>query len=388
MVARLYFAILLIVILISAVAESAYCYKVVVPDNTRVKMHSRRPFLHVVVRANSGTEAKQIRLEVIKRRSKNIEVKRLGAWEKNGKIYLHFKLPLSSGRNRFVINPGDRSLSVLYTPLRTLLNMAQLGHSTYEYHKNGKEPLECGQCHGTALPKDVTFKLRKNLRQCEVFTSRCYSCHRDLIEDSKWTHSPAANLYCGSCHDLGPNNNNAKHLINTKIDQSCFQCHVTGRKWGKMSHVHGPVGTGDCTVCHDPHGEKYQYQLWANGKAEICVTCHTNKEKLIKNTPLGFRVHGIVIGGGCIACHSPHASENRFQLYKPINDLCVGCHVSMRGIIVGHPVGGHPVRGKKDPRRKGRELSCTSCHNPHGSNFIDMLIGDLLGGHVCSKCHK
>ena len=30
---------------------------------------------------------------------------------------------------------------------------------------------------------------------------------------------------------------------------------------------------------------------------------------------------------------------------------------------------------------------CSTCHNPHGSDYKFLLIGDILGGQVCSQCH-
>ncbi|MDH3360603.1 MAG: cytochrome c3 family protein, partial [Desulfobulbaceae bacterium] len=69
------------------------------------------------------------------------------------------------------------------------------------------------------------------------------------------------------------------------------------------------------------------------------------------------------------------------------NDLCSGCHLKMKGLLRGHPVGGHPLKGVRDLRRPERELACSGCHNPHGSEFKYLLIGDNLGGHVCTKCH-
>ena len=155
----------------------------------------------------------------------------------------------------------------------------------------------------------------------------------------------------------------------------------------QKSYVHGPAATGDCTVCHDPHGGEFPYMLWADPKVDLCIACHTDKQD-VKKKKKGFVEHGIIEGLGCSACHSPHASDYRFQLAGSINDVCVSCHIAMKGITEGHPVGNHPLSDVDDPRRKGRELSCTSCHNPHGANYQYLLIGSLLGGHVCSKCHN
>ena len=189
-----------------------------------------------------------------------------------------------------------------------------------------------------------------------------------------------------TCHRRGDGNRKITTLVG-RVDETCFSCHINKRKWMKNSYIHGPAATGDCTVCHDPHGGKFPYMLWADPKMDICIACHTDKQN-IKKKKKGFVEHGIIEGNGCSACHSPHASDYRFQLADSINNVCVSCHISMKGVEDGHPVGNHPLSGTDDPRRKGRELSCSSCHNPHGANYQYLLIGSLLGGHVCSKCHN
>ncbi|MDX2495612.1 MAG: cytochrome c3 family protein, partial [Desulfuromusa sp.] len=75
-------------------------------------------------------------------------------------------------------------------------------------------------------------------------------------------------------------------------------------------------------------------------------------------------------------------------LKKPINELCLGCHPGVALKTAGHPVANHPVSAPKDPRRRGRKLTCTSCHDPHGSAYQLMLIQEKLGGRLCRECHK
>jgi predicted CXXCH cytochrome family protein len=168
------------------------------------------------------------------------------------------------------------------------------------------------------------------------------------------------------------------------VENICFRCHVNKKTWLQKSHIHGPVGTGDCTVCHNPHGDVERFQLWATGKDELCVACHTDKKNLVSGKKPVHYVHGILNGIGCIACHDPHATDNPFQLYKPTNDLCTGA-TSLKAspeAIRGRP----PVSGAKDPRRPERVFTCTSCHNPHGSD-LNSADRRYSGGHICNQCH-
>ena len=58
-------------------------------------------------------------------------------------------------------------------------------------------------------------------------------------------------------------------------------------------------------------------------------------------------------------------------------------------VLAGFGLGNHPVTGKPDPSRPGRELSCTSCHNPHSSNLVSLFASESLSlRSLCLMCHK
>jgi predicted CXXCH cytochrome family protein len=75
------------------------------------------------------------------------------------------------------------------------------------------------------------------------------------------------------------------------------------------------------------------------------------------------------------------------MLKKPINELCSGCHPEVVVKSAGHPVANHPVSASSERLRPGRKLTCTSCHDPHGSDNRLMLIQSQLGGRLCRGCH-
>jgi predicted CXXCH cytochrome family protein len=45
--------------------------------------------------------------------------------------------------------------------------------------------------------------------------------------------------------------------------------------------------------------------------------------------------------------------------------------------------------GHLDPSRKGQELGCTSCHNPHSSEKKVLLVNDGPDSpaNLCHQCH-
>jgi predicted CXXCH cytochrome family protein len=91
---------------------------------------------------------------------------------------------------------------------------------------------------------------------------------------------------------------------------------------------------------------------------------------------------------GCTACHDPHATDYEFMLLQPINKLCLGCHPRTGAFSAGHPVPRHPVSGPVENLRPGKKLTCTSCHDPHGSSEPYMLFQSIQGARLCRECHE
>jgi predicted CXXCH cytochrome family protein len=335
---------------------------------------ARNPETHLVLR-KSGTEG-----------SLQVRVEQSGAilepavnMEGEDYIYLHFRLPLIPGLNKFSIIPGGQQLEVTYQPLQGLLPLKLKGF--YFFHQNDRLPESCVDCHdlqetGTIAPVGLQQQ------------TSCITCHPTLFAKNPWQHSPAISQQCLTCHQQSVNNYPMKiGFREGRIDETCLTCHTAKKDLKSRQHIHGAM-IGGCTLCHNPHGSKHRYLLWAEGSLWLCITCHDDKQNLLDNKDPVPYVHGIIFGKGCIACHDPHASDEEFMLLKRVNNLCVSCHPALAGIQRGHPVANHPVSGASERRRPNRELTCVSCHDPHGSSNQFMLFESKLGGRVCRVCHR
>jgi predicted CXXCH cytochrome family protein len=96
---------------------------------------------------------------------------------------------------------------------------------------------------------------------------------------------------------------------------------------------------------------------------------------------------------GCTVCHNPHAANAASLLVDPVGKLCTSCHEkqsSGKHVMAGFSTGDdHPLRGRADPVRTSRELSCVSCHNPHSSSQQKLFVNEQAGtDSVCRQCHK
>jgi predicted CXXCH cytochrome family protein len=374
---------LLLVCLVIAAAAIGRAGEITVlaPAGPETKLLSRNRILDVIVRVSEAKDLDQLHLHT---ESGDRVYDPAGRYEKAGVYYVHYNVSLQKGPNRLILDPGRHPINIKYTPLSSLLNLDASQPGLYLFHREEVIPTACRGCHTEELPAGAAV----GAAGYGQFSPACYSCHQGKVTANEWKHSPAAALLCRSCHRADQAGTKVS-IPAGRVETVCFGCHVNSGKWPAMSHVHGPVGTGDCTICHDPHGSNSQFQLWTDGKAKLCVVCHEDKKKFA--TPSAkqkLQVHAILSARGCVVCHSPHASNYRFQLMAEINDLCVSCHINLQGLSGDHPVQGHPISGVADPLRPGTEMACTSCHNPHGSEYSYLLIGENRGGLLCAKCHS
>ena len=170
-------------------------------------------------------------------------------------------------------------------------------------------------------------------------------------------------------------------------ESTCYSCH---RGITSYPFVHGPGFVWSCLTCHDSQAEpKYSVKYPV---PELCYKCHAEQKKHRSGKK---SYHAPYITDKCGICHNPHASENPYRLDKPIWLLCVSCHPDQgdgRHIIAPYFWGTrhrrHPTHGVSDPSRKGHELTCASCHDPHASDsplFITKYGPRSFD--LCMKCH-
>ena len=296
--------------------------------------------------------------------------------------YVHFVLPLDTGKNSFSIEPDGPHIELIYKPVQTSVGLiSALKQGADLFHQDSSLPANCRDCHAlieTGAPSLVGL----------AKATSCAGCHRNVADKGVWRHSSTVNQQCLACHQqsLEP----LKIGFPTeKVQEFCFGCHTGKKAWLSRKFIHGPITIGGCTLCHNPHGENNRYQLFEEGALALCLACHGDKEGLVaeKTEDRMPYVHGIVVGGGCVSCHDPHATDQQFMLKKPINELCSGCHPGIVSKTMGHPLPNHPVSAPRERLRPGRKLTCTSCHDPHGAIHPLMLIQSPLGGRLCRECH-
>lgn len=111
-------------------------------------------------------------------------------------------------------------------------------------------------------------------------------------------HGPYAARMCGACHEAAATN----ALVAPK-DELCFRCHDLQID---KRYVHGPIASGGCLVCHDPHGSSYRYLLVSDSDT-FCFHCHDRAAVAAVTGHEG-------VEDGCTGCHDAHASDTKYLL--------------------------------------------------------------------------
>jgi len=224
---------------------------------------------------------------------------------------------------------------------------------------HGSNGVTCENCHGAGSEHvagggDVTKIFNPAKASAKDIDAKCLTCHAGTHPDFQRSPHAKANVSCISCHSIHQSKEDA--LLKAPQPQLCFQCHNDTKPQFDMA-FHHPVNEGvvKCSDCHDVHGTFQPNNVRATvDQNMICTKCHTDVRG-----PFVYE-HAPVKAEGCLACHSPHGSQNARMLNMPsINTLCNQCHSAVaQGTVHGQG------QGSSD------SVPCTSCHTYiHGSNF-------------------
>jgi DmsE family decaheme c-type cytochrome len=250
-----------------------------------------------------------------------------------------------------------------------------------------------GSSHPQATPKTTQAPKKPAAPQATSPTAtyvgddKCNVCHEpqkagyanSLHARAGNSRAPAAKHGCETCH--GPGSEHADDPVNKKltdikklaspdVNAICTTCHTRGEHTMWDGSKHEARGL-NCTTCHSIHSPQSKTaQLKAPTEAQVCATCHRGVVAKLDRVAHMPVSEGVMT---CSSCHNPHGSTNvrLLKTGESVNELCTTCHADKRG----------PFLWEHAPVRQG----CTTCHDPHGSQNDSMLVSKqpLL----CQRCH-
>jgi DmsE family decaheme c-type cytochrome len=233
------------------------------------------------------------------------------------------------------------------------------------------------------------------LPEGHVGSETCKGCHEDAYARFATTkmgrlflkhpRNTLERLGCENCHGPGKahadqgggKGRDAKLITFAKNDptpverrnETCLTCHTKGNRvfWKGSPHEGRDVA---CTGCHrvmQDHSPRAQ--LAKANEIETCGTCHIQKRaQQMRSSHMPLREGKMT----CTSCHNPHGTVTPALLKEnSANDTCYSCHTEKRGpFLYEHP----PVLE-----------NCMNCHDPHGSNHEKML--KMSKPRLCQQCH-
>jgi DmsE family decaheme c-type cytochrome len=225
-----------------------------------------------------------------------------------------------------------------------------------------------------------------------VGASKCLECHSDREHFKENIHAKAwpkakgieYEKSCETCHGPGSKHAEAagdradagfatiksfKKLTAKEASQTCLECHKGGDRFHWNSSVHDSKDVS-CVSCHSMHRDDKAEHLMAKGSvAETCYQCHNvKKSQFMRSSHMPVREGKMT----CTNCHNPHGSQGPTLLKQlTVNENCTSCHAEKKGpFLWEHP----PVRE-----------NCLNCHNPHGSQHAALL--KVKRPRLCQQCH-
>ena len=153
-----------------------------------------------------------------------------------------------------------------------------------------------------------------------------------VVTSAVFSHGPFAAEQCYYCHATSEsagfkkNNKEGKKggmaslgevggKLAISLNELCRECHASTKSniqaYKEGLWVHGPVGTGSCTMCHSPHSSPNRYMLLEKAE-KICTLCHSEGYIMNKEIHKGSQ--------DCLLCHNPHVGKNKLMLKKDYNE--------------------------------------------------------------------
>jgi DmsE family decaheme c-type cytochrome len=223
-----------------------------------------------------------------------------------------------------------------------------------------------------------------------VGADTCKTCHEEIY--TNWARTahyktllkeqPGAQG-CEACHGAGAEHVNGvgdkskifsfKTVSAKDVSDRCLNCHSgddARHNFRRSEHNKSNVSCTDCHSVH--HAEGRGEMLLVKAQPQLCYSCHAGVKPDFSK-PFHHRVNeGMVT---CSDCHEPHGSARGRSLRATSakDTVCFNCHTDKAGpFSFEHAV----IKAE----------GCSACRTPHGSSNPRLLTRSQVGL-LCTECH-
>ncbi|MBU1880646.1 cytochrome c3 family protein [bacterium] len=268
--------------------------------------------------------------------------------------------------------PTDSHSKVNSLNISGVCNECHPGHAESLHRAEGVDPalISCATCH-TGHQTDMASINQAIFKEGGIF-NKCNFCHSaERHSKENLAHGEimlmdgnGQEANCTHCHVYHWNlpGVDAESLLHKRTE--CVNCHAQeNREYNKS--IHGTAhaqGISEAPTCTDCHGEadikKASDQFDAAGVIELCSSCHSDKEMMLK-----FQVNPYVVEGYKDTYHGKMFEMGNVGMEFAV---CTNCH------------GSHTILPPNDPEssvsRSHIVETCQECHPRANDRFISYLV--------------
>jgi len=236
--------------------------------------------------------------------------------------------------------------------------------------------------------KPATAQTKDTAPADYVGAETCATCHEEVAKGfASNPHTKMAQMHgksgitCENCHGAGKAHVdgggdvtkifNPAKATSKEVDATCLSCHAAAHP--NFTRSQHAKADVSCLGCHTIHQSAPDTSLLKAAQPTLCYQCHTDVKPSF-DMPFHHKVNEHLVS--CSDCHDPHGTfgNNNLKSTADQNAICTKCHTETRGPFVYEHAA---VKAE----------GCLGCHTPHGSQNARLLNMPNVNT-LCNQCHS